>query len=75
MIVTPYFAKLTGIKFGKICLSPPSRCRGVHGVVKTQTKDYAKSVYCTTSHKGVADPKSLVNVEKNNKIPEGESNP
>ena len=32
MILTPYFAKLTGIKFGKICLSPPSRCRGVHGV-------------------------------------------
>ena len=35
MIVTPYFAKLTGIKFGKICLSPPSRCRGVHGQGKT----------------------------------------
>ena len=29
MIVTPYFAKLTGIEFRKICLSPPSRCRGV----------------------------------------------
>ena len=32
MIVTPYFAKSTGIKFVKICLSPPSRCRGVHGL-------------------------------------------
>ena len=26
------------------------------GVVKTQTKNCEKSVYCTTSHKGVADP-------------------
>ena len=32
MIVTPYFAKLTGIEFGKICLSPPSRCKGVHAL-------------------------------------------
>ena len=30
MTVTPYFGKSTGIKFGKFCLSPLSRCRGVH---------------------------------------------
>ena len=30
MKVKSYFAKSTGIKFGKICLSPPSWCRGVH---------------------------------------------
>ena len=32
MILAPYFAKSTGIKFGKICWSPPSRCRGVHAL-------------------------------------------
>ena len=32
MIVTPYVAKSTGIKFGKIYLSPPSRRRGVRGL-------------------------------------------
>ena len=35
MIVTPYFDELIGIKFGKICLSPPSRCRGVSWLMHT----------------------------------------
>ena len=41
MIVTPYVAKSTGIKFGKICLSHPSRCRGVRG--QAYLEIYSKS--------------------------------
>ena len=53
MIVTPYGAKLTGIEFGKICLSPPSRYRGVHALFNNSNlvilcSDLSDSL--TTSH-------------------------
>ena len=49
MIVTQYFAKLTGIRFGKISLSPLSRCRGVHGQLKVPL------VYFINDQKGGLD--------------------